>query len=149
MKSCSRGGLLFNEFSIGLSYSCPQFINSCYIISLAPRLSLSVIQFAWLLGSTSSLFYYSFKCVLNVRIESLIKDYFHPPGPRRMSEREGSRNQADTTSITSSIAGQGSINGGVGAMFAKPPLPSPNSQQQHLPNSKSTPALHHVGNICK
>lgn len=78
-----------------------------------------------------------------------------------MSEREaaaavGGRNQADTTSITSSIAGQGSITGGgsVGpmggpsAMFAKPPLPSPNSQQ-YLPNSKSTPALHHVGNICE
>lgn len=69
-----------------------------------------------------------------------------------MSEREpgaGARNQADTTSITSSIAGQGSITGGgVGPLFAaKPPLPSPNGQ--HLPNSKSTPALHHVGNICE
>lgn len=73
-----------------------------------------------------------------------------------MSEREGGaggRNQADTTSITSSIAGggggQGSVTGPMNAqMFAKPPLPSPNGQQ-HLPNSKSTPALHHVGNICK
>lgn len=73
-----------------------------------------------------------------------------------MSEREsvaGGRNQADTTSITSSIAGggggaQGSVTGPMNAqMFAKPPLPSPNGQ--HLPNSKSTPALHHVGNICK
>lgn len=74
-----------------------------------------------------------------------------------MSEREGApgaRNQADTTSITSSIAGQGSITGAAGggqmgaAMFAaKPPLPSPNGQ--HLPNSKSTPALHYVGNICE
>lgn len=76
-------------------------------------------------------------------------------GPRRMSEREGAgaRNQADTTSITSSIAGggQGSVTGAVplGPMFAaKPPLPSPNNSQQ-LPNSKSTPALHHVGNICE
>lgn len=77
-----------------------------------------------------------------------------------MSEREGgavagARNQADNTSITSSIAGggQGSVTGAMGpmavnTMFAKPPLPSPNGQQ-HLPNSKSTPALHHVGNICK
>lgn len=80
-----------------------------------------------------------------------------------MSEREGgapvagARNQADTASINSSIAGgaPGSVTGAPmsaaaaqmgAAMFAKPPLPSPNSQQ-HLPNSKSTPALHHVGNI--
>lgn len=68
-----------------------------------------------------------------------------------MSEREGGpgggRNQSDTTSITSSIAGQGSISGGVSAgMFTKPPLPSPNSQMM-MPNSKSTPQLHHVGNI--
>ena len=70
-----------------------------------------------------------------------------------MSERGGDategRNQPDTTSINSSITGQGG-KAEAGGMFAKPPLPSPNtSQHQHLPNSKSTPALHHLGNICK
>lgn len=77
--------------------------------------------------------------------------YFPIAGPRRESGGMGARNTSDTISITSSVAAAGSSNGPSGgvasSMFAKPPLPSPNNQ--HLPNSKSVPALHHVGNICK